>query len=86
MLRIVRSGIGVGTNITTKTKKSTELESGRGTARKRERERMRIRRGVVVVVMGRKGGKEIIRRKRIAEERGEKMRRVIYPTNCQMER
>ncbi len=84
MLRIVTSGIEVGTNIATKTKKSTEIENGKEMARKRERGRVRIRRGVVVVIV-RKGGKEI-GRKRIVEERGEKMKRIIYPTNCQMER
>ena len=49
---------------------------------------MRIRRGVQgeQEITKKGGGKEIGRKKEVVEERGGKMKRIIYPTNCQMER
>ena len=48
---------------------------------------MRIRRGVEEELeIAKKGGGREIERKKEVEGREGKMKRIIYPTNCQMER
>ena len=90
-LRIVRSEIEAGTSIATRTKKSIEIENAKeiAAARKREeREGVRIRRDVEEEqeIARKGGGREIGRKKEVVEGRGGKMKRIIYPTNCRMER
>ena len=86
----MRSEIEAETSIATRTKKSIEIKNAKeiAAARKREeREGVRIRRGVVGEgEIARKGGGREIGRKMEVVGRGGKMKRIIYPTNCQMER